>query len=60
MLCESSDREGAHKNSGSICDKITPPHLLGQFNTEEEEEEKEIQKLSYWTFGTVGGTFNML
>ena len=64
---ESSDREGrrsqcrkdhAHRNSGSICDKITshrrPSDLLGQF-TEEEKEDGEIQKFSYWTFTVLLG-----
>ena len=43
-----------HRNSGSICDKITshrrPSDLLGQFT-----EDGENQKCSYWTFTVLLG-----
>ena len=44
-VCESSDREvHAHRNSGSICDKITshrrPSDLLGQFLKKKKKMEK--------------------
>ena len=53
-------KDHAHRNSGSICDKITshrrPSDLLGQFT----EEEKKMKKFRNFFHSTIGGTFKML
>ena len=62
MIEKVDDRNAAHRNSGSICDKITSHRRpsLGQFTEEEKKMGRNSENFVLDFHGTIGGTFKIL